>query len=198
MYGNQANSMNAPETTGQLIKFIIKKIPERLLKALPVTLLTGALAWLLHTYLLVVTNEGFSPDTWLGRNLLNTTGNGTSAVILWTMIGSILPMMISFIVQGGNPFKSLAAMVKMPGTIIKKNKATHNAVLPVVLFSCGITLLFDKLMSGVAGLVAGGIIMGSVVAFITGSGGIFVQLIRLIFSDVQAFVLKKPETPHGR
>ncbi len=62
---------NAPRNTGELLKYIIKKIPERVLKALPLTIIIGLVSWLVHTYLLVYTNQGFNPDTWLGKNFLN-------------------------------------------------------------------------------------------------------------------------------
>lgn len=191
MYNSQANQTAAPQTTIELLKYIAKKIPERLLKALPMTILIGGISWLLHTYLLVYTNQGFNPDTWLGKNFLNVKGSLISSTLLWTMVGAIIPMAISFFARGGNPVKSITEMVKMPGNIIQKNKASQNMVLPMILISCGVTLLFDKLLSGVAGLVAGGILMSSVIAFVTGRGSIFIQIFRMIFNDVQTFVLKK-------
>jgi len=191
MYDNRSNQAKAPENTAELLKYIAKKIPERLLKALPLTIIIGVVSWLLHTYLLVVTNEGFNPGTWLGQNLLNVKGSFISSTLLWTMVGAIIPIAISFFARGGNPIKSIGAMAKIPSSIIKKNKATQNAVLPMVLISCSVALLFDKLLSGVAGLVAGGILMSSLVSFVTGGGSIFIQIFRMAFTDVQSFVLKK-------
>lgn len=194
MNANQANQADMPKTTLELLKYIAKRIPERVLKALPMTILIGAGSWLLHTYLLVYTNEGFNPGTWLGRNFLNVKGSAISSILLWTMVGAIIPLVISFFARKGNPFKSIVAMARIPGDIIKKNKVAHNTFLPIILFSCSATLLFDKLLSGVSGLVAGGIIMSSVVAFITGRGSIFIQIFRMIFNDVQNFVVKKQHT----
>lgn len=186
-----ANQAAAPRTTKELLKYIAKKIPERILKALPMTIIIGGISWLVHTFLLVYTNEGFNPDTWLGKNFLNVKGYLVSSTLLWLMIGAIIPLAVSFLIRGGNPFKSIAGIVKMPTDIIKKNKESSNAFLPVILISCSIALLFDKLLSGVAGLVAGGILMGSVIAFVTGRGSIFIQVFRMIFSDIQTFILKK-------
>lgn len=188
---NQTGQTAFPQTTGQLLKYIAKKIPERVLKALPMTIAIGAISWLVHTYLLVVTNEGFNPDTWLGKNFLNVKGSFISSTLLWTMLGAIIPMMISFFRHGGNPIKSVQGIVKMPGDIIRKNKESNQLFLPVILISCSATLLFDKLLSGVAGLVAGGIMLSSLVAFMTGRGSIFIQVFRMVFSDVQTFILKK-------
>ncbi len=191
MNSAQNATMQEPQTTGQLLKYIAKKIPGRLLKSLPVILIVGFSSWLIHTYLLVFVNEGFSPDTWLANNFLNVRGSFISSTLLWGMIGALIPMTISFIATGGNPVKSFKAMVNMPVDIYKKNKASKNKLLPVILIVCGMTLLFDKLLSGVAGLVAGGILMSSVVAFITGRGSIFVMMFRMIFMDIQTYVLKK-------
>ena len=184
-------AIESPKNTVELLKYIAKKIPERLLKALPVTIITGVIFWLLHTYLLVFVNQGFDPSTWLANNLLNVSGRFISSTTLWLMVGAIIPMVVSFIVRKENPVKSFGAMVKIPSTIIKKNKASNNALLPLLLISCGVTLLLDKLLSGVAGLVAGGILMSSLVSFVLGRGSIFIQVFRMAFTDIQAFALKK-------
>ncbi|MHB1484735.1 MAG: coiled-coil domain-containing protein [Saccharofermentanales bacterium] len=193
MYGESVSAKQAaaPQTTMELLKYIARKIPERILKALPMTIIVGAISWLVHTFLLVYTNEGFNPDTWLGKNFLNVKGYLVSSTLLWLMIGAIIPMAVSFFMKGGNPFKTFTGIIKMPSDIIKKNKDSSNAFLPVILISCSVALLFDKLLSGFAGLVAGGILMSSVIAFVTGRGSIFIQVFRMVFSDIQAFILKK-------
>jgi hypothetical protein len=191
MYANPGIQEAAPKNTGQLFMYILKKIPGRLLKALPLVIITGLFTWLLHSFLLVFVNEGFSPSTWLGRNLLNVSGKLVSSTLLWGLVGALIPMGISFIASGGNPANSIKALFGMPGQILKKNKATGNALLPVMLISCGVTLLLDKMLSGVAGFVAGGVMMSSLVAFMTGRGSIFVMTLRMVFVDIQAYVLKK-------
>jgi len=191
MNSAQNATLQTPQTTGQLLKYIAKKIPGRLLKSLPVILIVGFSSWLIHTYLLVFVNEGFNPDSWLANNFLNVKGRFISSTLLWGMVGALVPMTISFFATGGNPVKSFTAMLKMPMDIYKKNKVSQNALLPIILISCGITLLFDKLLSGVAGLVAGGILMSAVVSFATGRGSIFIMLFRMIFMDIQTYVLKK-------
>lgn len=190
MANEQTNKMQYPKTTLELLKFILKKIPERLLKALPMTIAFGVFGWLFHTYLLVYVNEGFSESTWLGRNILNTKGNLISSTILWSMFGAIVPMLISFFKKGGNPIKSIGAMVKMPFDIINKSK-TSATFLPYMCFACALTLFCERAFSGITSLVAGGIIMSSVVAFVTGRGSVFIQVLRMIVSDIQMFILKK-------
>ena len=191
MNGNQLNKAQYPKNTWELIRYIAKKIPERLLKALPMTIAFGAGSWLLHTFLLVYVNEGFNPDTWLGRNILNVKGSLISSTLLWTMIGAIIPMLISFFKKGGNPVNSITSIAKMPMDIIKTNKSTGGRFLPYICFSCAAALFIDGILTGVSSMVAGGIIMSSVVAFITGRGSIFIQILRMITQDIQMFIFKK-------
>jgi len=197
MNGSQAAQVEPPKTTLELLKYIVKKIPERILKALPMTIIFGALMWLSHTFLLVYSNEGFSPDSWLGRNLLNVSGKLLSSTLLWTMLGLMLPMMVGFFRKGGNPFKQIGSMFLLPVDILNKNKATNGKFLPMVCFSCAIILFLNGFLSGVTSAFAGGLLISSIVSFVTGGGSIFVQVIRMIFSDVQMFVLKKKNPSLG-
>lgn len=191
MYGNQAGQTAAPQTTLELIKYIGKRLPGQLLKALPMTIAVGVLSWLIHTYLLVKVNEGFNPDSWLAQNFLNVSGGLISSSILWALLGGLISLTLASLLRGQNPFKSVAGMFKVPGNIIRKNKEMNHSLLPVLLIACGVTLLFEKLLSGVAGIVAGGILLSSVAAFAGGRGGILTMILRMIFNDVQTFILKK-------
>jgi hypothetical protein len=189
MNNAQTSQMKYPKNTMELLKYIAKKVPERLLKALPLTITFGVFGWLLHTYLLVFTNEGFAPGTWLGNNILNVSGRLVSSTLLWTMFGAVVPMVISFFRKGGNPIKAFAAMAKMPIDIINRSK-TASALLPFMCLACGLTLFCETVFSGITSMLAGGIIMSSVVAFVTGRGSIFIQILRMIVNDIQMFVLK--------
>ncbi|MHB1452746.1 MAG: hypothetical protein ACYCYM_02155 [Saccharofermentanales bacterium] len=40
-------------------------------------------------------------------------------------------------------------------------------------------------------MVAGGVLLSSVAVFAAGTGGILTMILRMIFNDVQAFILKK-------
>jgi hypothetical protein len=189
MNNEQTRQAEYPKNTMELLKYIAKKIPERLLKALPMTIAFGVFGWLLHTYLLVFTNEGFAPGTWLGSNILNVSGRLVSSTLLWTMFGAVVPMLISFLRRGGNPIKTIGSIAKMPIDIINRSK-TSGSFLPFMCFACGFTLFCETAFSGITSMLAGGIIMSSVVAFVTGRGSIFIQLLRMIVNDIQMFVLK--------
>ena len=59
MQANQAVQTH-PKTTGELLKYIVKQIPGRLLKSLPQVIVSGVGILLLHTYILVYLNNGFA------------------------------------------------------------------------------------------------------------------------------------------
>lgn len=191
MKNNLNNQAQYPKNTWELIKYIAKRIPERLLKALPITIAFGVGSWLLHTFLLVYTNEGFNPDTWLGQNILNVKGKLLSSTLLWTMVGAIIPMIISFFKRGGSPIAYFKSFVKIPADIEKANRSTDGKFLPAMCFACSATLLCNVILSGVSSIVAGGIVVSSVAAFITGRGSVFIQILRMIVQDIQLFILKR-------
>jgi len=181
---------NYPRNTLELLKHLAVNIPKRFLKTLPITITCGVIAWVLHTYLLVYTNQGFSPDTWLGTNILNVSGKLFSSTLLWTLVGAMIPMLISFLMRGENPLKRISAIIKMPFDIVNKNKENNGRVLPIMCFAISISLIFNNIISGITGAVAGGVLMSSVVSFI-GGGGFFIRILKMIFNDVQVFILKK-------
>ena len=74
MNGAQTEQVVEPRTTGELFRYIGKKLPKQILKALPVTIAVAVVSWLVHTYLIVGPNGGFAPDTWLANNILNVKG----------------------------------------------------------------------------------------------------------------------------
>lgn len=72
-----------------LLVYIAKATWKVFLKQLPMMAGFGILGWLLHTYLLVVINEGFGQDTWVGQ-LLATKGNGLAGTIIWMVSSGLL------------------------------------------------------------------------------------------------------------
>ena len=117
MNGAQTEQVVEPRTTGELFRYIGKKLPKQILKALPVTIAVAVVSWLVHTYLIVGPNGGFAPDTWLANNILNVKGKLISSTFLWALLGGVITMFVSSLIQGRNPFKSLAEMIKVPGNI---------------------------------------------------------------------------------
>jgi len=192
MANRNTNNVLAPQTAWELILVIVKKMPRQLLKTLPLTLLMGILGWLFNFWLMGWVNDGFNPSTWVSKNLIGVTGKMISATILWAMIGAIIPMMIHFIKSGGKVGHAIGDFFSQPAIImagIKKGTTRFNAILCFVLAG---TLLVDNLLSGVATLVAGSLLLNSVVALVSGRGSVMVQLLRMIANDIQVYILKKP------
>ncbi len=186
-------SQTYPTTTLGLIRFILSKIPERLLQALPLTLVFGLLGWLLHTFLLVFANEGFKPDTWLGRNVLNVQGRLISSTLLWLMLGAMVPLIINFFRHGGKTSRRLTDIVHLPQKIAARNKATNGRILPTMILVCAVSLFIESwLLSGLTAFVAGMIAVSSVLNFTTGRGSLLIQMLRMIFHDIRNFILHKP------
>jgi hypothetical protein len=78
-----------PKKFFPLLGYIIKSTFVTFKKQLPMMIFFGVLGWLLHTYLLVVINQGFNPSTTLG-NFLGTTGNSLSGSIIWMVASGLL------------------------------------------------------------------------------------------------------------
>ena len=191
MNNNQAYQNQYPQNTGQLIKYIAKRIPERLIKALPLSIVTGLLCWIAHTVMMLVSDGVYNTETWIARNMLNVSGRLFNSAVLWMMLGAVIPMIISFIMQKKSPAKLISSIVTMPKKIADTNKRSGGRFLPIMLFSCAVTLFIDSLLSGVTSIIMGSIVMSSVVSFLTGRGSIFIQILRMIFQDLQLFLLKK-------
>jgi len=188
-----------PQTTGQLLIYILKQIPIRLMKSIPQTVIVGAGILIMHTYILVRLNNGFNKnaDSWYATNVLNIFGNGLSANLLWGLIGALIPLILSFFKKGGNPGKQIAGFFKLPGDIINANKKSGGKFLPVICITVAASLLANNILSGMCSALLGGIVTSSLVSFVTGRGSIFIQLIRQIVYDVQAHVLKQKKLDLG-
>jgi hypothetical protein len=81
-----ASQEKIPTKFFPLLAYIAKATGKVFMKQFPMMVFFGILGWLLHTYLLVVVNEGFNPDSWVGQ-LLATQGNSLAGTIIW-MVGS--------------------------------------------------------------------------------------------------------------
>ena len=191
--GNKPNSIDQqPQTAGQLLGMILKKLPKQLLKTLPLTILIGTLGFLVNFWLMAYVNDGFNPGTWTSKNLIPVTGQMFSSIVLWGITGAIIPLGINFVKSGGDFGKAISGFFSLPTMVftgLKNGNARFKGILSLAVAA---SLLLENLLSGVSGLVAGSIVMTSVVAFVTGRGSVFIQLIRLAANDVSRFILKKP------
>lgn len=189
---NSQDYQTQPQTAMALIGLIFKKMPKQLLKTLPLTLLMGIAGFLLNFWLMAYVNDGFNPDTWVSKNLIGVTGRMFSATFLWGLMGAGISMFIGFIRRGGKVGNTLSGIFSQPALIIRSIQGGNNRFNGILCLAVAGTLLFEILLSGIAGLLAGSMIMTAVVALVTGRGSVLIQLVRMAANDVNVFILKKP------
>ncbi len=94
--------LSSPETLVQFLKLLLKGM----IKRLPLKLLLAGgialLAWIIHTYLLVVSNEGFNPGNSIWSNgILALQGNTLGGTLLWTLAAGLVTSTIARILAYG-------------------------------------------------------------------------------------------------
>ncbi len=167
-------------TWSSLLKQIGLKTGQALLKSLPLTILFFLISLAVHTYLLVGINQGFSPDTWLGQQLLGSKGNMISATVLWTLFSTLLFSAIYLIKRkgAGELIKSIIITPKDIAAYVTSNSKVAPAAL---LTGAGFALLIAGLMSGTTNLV---LAIGVSALFATGVGRLLSLLIRSTWNSI--------------
>ncbi len=167
-------------TWGSLLKQIGLKTLQALSKSLPMTILFFFISLVVHTYLLVGINQGFSPDTWLGQQLLASKGNVISATVLWTLASTLLFSAIFLIKRKGTGelIKNIFITPKDILTYVTSNSKVAPAAL---LTGAGFALLIAGLMSGTTNLV---LAIGVSALFATGAGRVLALLIRSTWNSI--------------
>jgi MFS family permease len=85
----QVPQQKVPRKFFPLLGHILKTTLRTFKQQLPMMIFFGILGWLLHTYLLVVINEGFGESSFIGK-FLATQKNGISGTIIWMVVSGIL------------------------------------------------------------------------------------------------------------
>jgi len=166
-------------TWGNLMKNIWKSTWSSVLKSLPMTLVFFLGSLLFHTYVMVGINQGFSPDTFLGSQLLATQGNVISATILWTLLSTLVFLSIKRKRKGEEGLlKSILVSPKQISGYIKINQKTAPAA---ILTGAGMALIIAGIMSGTSNLV---LALGVSVLFASPIGKLFAILIRSTWNSI--------------
>jgi hypothetical protein len=187
-------AVNQPQAPDSLIAFLklllvgmIKKLPLKLLLAGAIALF----AWILHTYLLVVTNEGFNSGNsiWLDR-ILALQGRTITGTLVWTfgigLVTSTIARIWAFGLSG-----TMRSVIETPHNIWNWANELGIVAIPF-LFAGFILTIFFGFFIGNALLIVQLllIVIGILIARQT---SIFLTTLRLGFNDVQK--LTKRETP---
>jgi hypothetical protein len=78
-----------PRTLGQLVRQVVKGMVTGFVKNLPMTIAVMAVVTVIHTYLLVVVNEGFAGGDPLLGLILVLQGNELPVAIFWLLAGTL-------------------------------------------------------------------------------------------------------------
>lgn len=91
--GQKTSRQDAPQTLAQLFLLILRQMPKAMLKRLPLMIVLALAVWALHTYLLVVVNEGFAPGTnpVLDEVLVLEDSRTITGTLFWIAVGIIVP-----------------------------------------------------------------------------------------------------------
>ncbi|MFC1925637.1 hypothetical protein ACFLW2_02955 [Chloroflexota bacterium] len=92
--GQKTSAKGGPQTLAQLFLLILRQMPKTMLKRLPLMIVLAIGVWALHTYLLVVVNEGFAPGTnpILDEVLVLKDSRTITGTLFWIAVGIIVPL----------------------------------------------------------------------------------------------------------
>ncbi|MFZ0545783.1 MAG: hypothetical protein WAM60_10125, partial [Candidatus Promineifilaceae bacterium] len=182
-----------PETLAQylvlLLKGLLKRLPLKLLMAGAVALL----AWIVHTYLLVVTNEGFNAgnSVWLDR-ILALQGRTITGTLVWTLAAGLVTSTIARIFAYG--FKNtIRSVVDTPRYIW--DWATELGVWAIPLLFVGyFSAVFVCLFIGNGLLIAQMwlVVLGILIARNT---SVLLTILRFGWSDAQRLLKREKVKP---
>lgn len=183
----------SPETLPQFLTLLLKGM----LKRLPVKLLIAGgialLAWILHTYLLVVSNEGFAPGTnpWLDR-ILALQGQAITGTLVWTLAAGLVTSFIARIITYGFG-NTVRSAVETPRHIL--NWAAELGLLAIPLLVVGyISTIFLGFLINNSLLIVQLwlVVLGILIARHT---SILLTILRLAWSDVQRLAKREKPAP---
>ncbi|MBW2610639.1 MAG: zinc-ribbon domain-containing protein, partial [Deltaproteobacteria bacterium] len=163
-----------PLTWSNLLHLILTNTVKGLIKNIPMMLIIFFLSILIHTYLLVVYNEGFAPGTWVGSQLLATKGRVVSSTILWMLVsGFFFTAVLQIKAKGWNGF--FRDISRIPGQMLEYFREAIGDGLHLFLAGMGLALLISGAMSGVTSLV---LAAGAAAIFATPAGRVVAILIQ--------------------
>lgn len=174
-----------PETLGQLLLLILRRIPGALLQRLPMALGLGIGVWALHTFLLVGPNGGFAPGAnWFLDRVLALKGRAIAGTLFWGMAAAFLPAALRGMRGGG--LASLAGRITgTPAWMISSFQRAGKYGMPNLLGGCAGALLIGTFFSN--DLVSFMIGSGLFVKLMSWRSSLLYTVVRLSWSDAQRY-----------
>lgn len=197
---NNASSiaMDKPLTLISLFFLMLKGFFKGLPKMILWTIIRAAVSFLavmiLHTYLVVVKNEGFAPDP---NNpfyaIMNLSGNKGS-VLFWSLAAFILSSLAGRIFFEG-PLKVISGFVSVPDFIIKGFKGSGKLSMPVFLSGISASVLFTVFFRN--NYIIATIAIGIFLSLTSGKQGMWFLVLSTALSDFKRIFMKNKSINHG-
>lgn len=144
----QPAAIKPPENLWQLAVLLLKGMVKGSAIGIPIALITSALVWALHTYLLVVVNEGFALD--LSKPLLGlilaVQGRELSAVAFWGLLGALAWGFLLRVARMGLG-KTMQDLISVPGWLRGALQQTGLLGLVPLLLGVGPAWVFGHLLN---------------------------------------------------
>jgi len=187
------SSAKAPETLFQLfwlmIKSFVLNIPKTIVKQLIKMAVIFIIVLLIHAYLVVVKNEGFTP-TGTNKYLSITAFKATysSAILFWTFAGFLLSTLISRIGKDG-ALTFLKEVGSSPAWLVKNFRMAGATGLYRLLIITAFTILASLLIRNQYTLILYALI--AFFSFTSRTKGFFIYIFKLASSDWQRIFNRK-------
>lgn len=167
------------------------RVRGELQKNLVKAILFSAVVWVLHTFIMVYLNQGFSANDSLWSQLINVEGLFVNSMVIWALIGGLVPLIINFFKNGGNLSEKMRQFVQFPSYIISLFRSSGGVFLSALFFAIGGALFVNRYLTGLTGMALGAVLTNSVISFLSNRGSFFIYSVRLIAEDVQMTLLQK-------
>jgi hypothetical protein len=185
VFPSEAGSADLPKRPLALIRLIASKTLASFLRRLPITILIGVVGALLHTYLLVVVNNGYLKSGVVG-GLLMIRGNILSGTIIWLVGPTLLMGLVGRLFSRGKPKVTLRDRVRAIIAYVQEQKKDVYAVVGATV---GLSLVVGALVNGAANLTLA-LGVGALIA--SRSGSVIALLARTAWNT--AFTLYRSQT----
>ncbi|MCL7413993.1 MAG: hypothetical protein M8353_10340, partial [ANME-2 cluster archaeon] len=180
---------NGPQTLLQLLKLLIVGMITGFRKNIPFIIGLSLLTWLVHTYLLVVVNEGFYPSNPEATSMLALEGSKLSGTLFWTLLGMI-SMNLFYKIRQGRLTRTIKNIGTSPRWVRQSHKQAGPIALPIILGTSALGLYFGvKLNNPLVNLQLAFILSGGIIAQ---RESLLTLALNLFWSDTHR-LLKKPK-----
>lgn len=134
-----------PQTLKELLQMLIEGMFTGWVKNIPIVLISMAVVWFVHTYLLVFINEGFNPDNPFLAMLLVLKGNEVAGTLVWAFLGA-LAWAVVHKVRTGTLGASISRLGGTPEAMSVSVREAGPSAMPLLLGCGGVTLLVGALL----------------------------------------------------